>query len=422
MKKIYTSALLFLIVILVLSSCNNKIEDIIKGPVTLTFSTFYEEDGQIEAYNSIIEAFEATHENIKIKLQYGASKYDEKIKTSMDQGNGPDIIGLQRSRMLQYIKQEKLEDISSLVLSENLKDKYFGVSLGYGKYDNKYYGIGDMPYIAEWYYNVDMFKKANLTQPTNINELISVCNKLKTYTSVPIMVGFKDPWAVDTFFGMITAQTIDTDKLSRAYESGDKNEFVKLQGANEAVTIVNQLVKSGAINNNWVTEYDYAQSVEAFVKGKAAILPMGSWAIDKIEKMKPKGFNYKAFDNPVIFSENPNSKYGATSVQVITINKESKSKKEAMEFMGYLFSEEAQKIFAEKAGISGFKSANPQPNNEIKKQLLKHLEYTDEKSTMYIDNVSSKMMEVTGDKLLQMIDGRQKPSETWELIVNESHT
>jgi len=415
MRKFALYISMLISMILILTSCgNNKIDrdNNQDENITLSFSTFYEEGAEADAYKEIIEAYEAAHKNVKIKFIPGATNYDENIKNSLSQGKGPDIIGLQRSNMLYYVNEGYIKDISELIESGGFRDKYFGVSTGYGKYNGKYYGIGDMPRPILWYYNIDMFKKAGVEEPKNLEELISVCNKLKKYTKFPIMIGAKDPWVVNTVFGMITAQTVDTNSLSKAFSLSNKQELISLQGISDAVDILGKLVKQGAINDD-VLDYDYAASVDAFVKGNAAILPMGSWAEERIEEVKPKEFNYKAFDNELLFVENPKSKYSATAVQVITINAKSKYIKQCEEFIKYLFSEEAQKIFAEKNGTSSLKSANS------KGQLAKYLEATDENSTMYIDNVNSKVMDVTSKRLQQLIKGKIKSSEVWKLIIDE---
>src|SRR5688572_25475198 len=103
-KHIFYFALLVVTVILVSSCGNNKVEDkvpVSKAPVTITFATFYEEGVQADAYKEIIKVFEESNEGIKVNLQSGAVNYDEKIKTALSEGKGPDIVGLQRTRMLE---------------------------------------------------------------------------------------------------------------------------------------------------------------------------------------------------------------------------------------------------------------------------------------------------------------------------------
>lgn len=424
MKRLNIYVSLLIIAALFLTSCggNSKKDDNTKKEnVTLLFTTFYEEGAQAEGYKEIISAFESSHPNIKINFQAGGTNYDEKISTAMQTGKGPDIIGLQRQNMISYAQKGDLKDISSWVQSQGLRDKYYGVATGYGKFDNKYYGLGDLPETVEWFYNPDLFKRAGVKEPSDLNGLISICSKLKKYTQTPIAIGAKDDWALDTFFGLITGQTINTQDLSKAYSLNTGDSLKSLSGAGTAVNIFEQLVESGAINKK-LSDYSYAGAVNAFVNGKAAILPMGSWAVDKIEKEKPRSFNYNVFSTPVQLTASPASKISATAVQVITVNSKTKHEKEAMEFMTYLFSSDAQKIFAQKDGASGMKSANGASQNSIKQSIFSHLDMTDENSTMYIDNISSRMMNSTGDDLVKLMTGKLQPNAVWNLIVDESHS
>lgn len=424
MKRINTYVCVIIAAVLLLASCSmdSKKDDNNKNQtVTLMFSTFYEEGAEAEGYKEIIKAFEDSHQNIKVNLQAGGTNYDEKVSTAMQMGNGPDIIGLQRQNMISYARKGELKDLSSWIESQGLKDKYYGVSTGYGKFDNKYYGIGDLPQTVEWFYNPALFKKAGVKEPTNLDELINACNKLKRYTQTPIAIGAKDDWALDTFFGIISGQTINTQDFGKAYSAGDGNSLKNLSGADEALNILRQLVKSGAIGKKSMS-YSYANAVDAFVKGKAAILPMGSWAVDKIEKVKPKSFSYKVFKAPLQLTENPISSISATTLQVISVNAKTKHEKEAMEFMTYLFSSDAQKIFAQKNGFSGMKSANNASEDSVKQAILDHLDITNENSTMYIDNVTPRMMNTTGVDLLKFMTGKLELNKTWDLIIDESHS
>lgn len=419
MKKLIIIITSVFFLSIVLSSCGSSNENKSSGPITITFSTFLEDSAQADAYKDIIKEFEAENDNVKVNLQSGSSGYNDTIKNSLEKGKGPDIIGLQRSSMLDYIKQGDLKDLTDWVESSGFKDKLYGVSTGYGKYNNKYYGIGDLPYTTEWFYNTDLFKKAKVSEPKNLDDLISICSKLQAFTQTPIAIGAKDPWSIDTFFGMITAQTVDTNKLSNAYLSNNKGSFTNLQGMNDAVSIVSQLTNPWSVYKDSI-DMNYSDSIDKFVKGKAAILPMGSWAVDKIDQMKPKSFNYGVFEAPVKLVDNPNSLYSATATQVITVNQKTAHPDEVMKFLDYLFSEGAQKIFAEKNGISSLKSANSESKDNIKKQILSHLEQTDENSTMYIDNIPSKMMDTTGNILMQLIDDKYKVADVWNLIVNQT--
>ncbi|KPU46056.1 multiple sugar-binding protein precursor [Oxobacter pfennigii] len=422
MKKIKLISIL-VAALMTLTSCMNKIENspiVGSKPVTLSFYTFYEKDEQAVAYKEIIEEFERSHENIKVILNAGGSNYDTKVLNALNSETPPDIIGLQRGKVMELSSAGNLKDITDWVNSNNISDNYYGVNLGYGKVDDKYYGLGDLPYVTQWYYNMDMFDKAKIEEPKTLDELIDVCNKLKKNIQTPIAIGAKDPWALNTFFGMIAAQTAGNGQLTKAVIANSREDFTNIKGYVDAIDIVSQLVKSGAINKR-VADYTYNDSIEAFVQGKAAILPMGSWAVEKIEKTKPDNFSYKAFDIAPIFVESPVSQYSATAIQVITVNSKTKHEKEAMEFMDFLISDKAQEIFRDYNVISGLKSVNTNPKSQLDKITIEQLNKTNEDSVMYVDDISKKMMESTAANLLRIIKGQSVKADTlWKQVINES--
>jgi raffinose/stachyose/melibiose transport system substrate-binding protein len=420
MKKAFLYTALIISISIILSSCKGGVDGKDKE-VTIKFSTFLEEGAQADAYKEIIGMFEESHKNIKINLMATANGYDAALNDALKGGKGPDIMGLQRTKMIDYINKGYIKDISEWVNTAGLKDKYYGVSLGYGKYDGKYYGIGDLPYTVEWYYNKKVFKNAGIDEPKNMDELLDACKKLKRYVKYPIIIGAKDAWSADVAFGAISVQTINTEKLAKAYASGNRAEFENLNGAEDALDILYDLAKAGAISSK-VEDIDYAQSVNEFVNGRAAIFPMGSWASKKIEDVMPEGFDYGVFESPIEFVSSPESKVSATAVHVITVNEKSAHPKEAMEFLNFLFSEEAQKVLAKKNGISGFKSVNSSSDDEIKDRILEHLDMTDENSTMYVDDISNEMMEATRSGILKIINKDMEPKQAYGLIIDQTFT
>ncbi|MDI6618302.1 MAG: extracellular solute-binding protein [Clostridiales bacterium] len=413
---------MLILMALVFSSCAKKIkkdtDQKTASPVTLVFATFLDDGEQVEAYRDIIKNFEDKNKDIKVDLVFGGTGYYQKISDAFVNNKKVDIVGLKRNKMIEYAKMGYIKDLTQWVDKNDFKDKYYGVNLGYGKLNAKYYGIGDLPYTNEWFYNVDLFEKYGIGQPGTLDEFIDTCKTLKKYVKDPIAAGTKDPWVANILFGMISVQTVNTDELSNAFADNDREAFLSLSGAQDAVNTYYDLKKAGSANYK-ANNYDYSTSVDNFVNGKAAIFPMGSWAIDKIEKVKSQEFKYDVFENAINFAQNPISKVAATAVQVITVNQKTKHINEVMKFMDFLFSEESQSIFAEKNGISGLKTVN-KADTPVKKNIIDHLNQTDENSTMYIDNISDAMMNVTADRLSQMMSGKIKIEDTWNIIAQES--
>lgn len=423
-NKAYIIIINIIIIASMFSSCflnNTNNEDNDKDKIIeLTFSTFFEENEQASSYKEIIDEYEKNNTNIKIKLDCGGYQYDEKINNAFKKGNAPDIIGLQRNKLLTYSNEGYLKDLTNFIDENNFKNKIYGVSLAYGKYGDKYFGIGDLPMTVEWFYNKSIFEKYKLNEPKNLDELINLNNILyKRYGIKLISIGANDIWVMNTFFGMIASQTINMQYLSSAFAKNEKGQFLNIEGIDIALNSFNKLLKAGIINN-YSIEGDYAKSIDDFLKGKSAILPMGSWAIQKIEKEKAQNFNYGIFEEPIAFSEDIKSYYSATATQVICVNNNTKNSKEVMDFLNYLFSIEAQEIFQKKNGISCLKQVNLKTENNIQNQVVKHLESTNENSIMYIDCISNKMIDSTAFRFNQLIQNKLKLDDLWNIIVEEA--
>jgi ABC-type glycerol-3-phosphate transport system substrate-binding protein len=240
-----------------------------------------------------------------------------------------------------------------------------------------------------------------------------LCKKVKSKGIIPLGIGAMDGWNLSILLSMITAQTTGSSALTSGYGS-DAQTYQNLKGMKDAFNIFGKLNTSCIPSNS--IDVNYRQSIDDFVKGKSAILPTGSWAIDLIEQIKPNGFHYKVFNVPVSFVDNPITLFSGTAGQVIAIPSNSKNKKEALKLLEYLYSEDAQKIIAEKGYFSPLVSAN-KGESTIKKLVISHLELTDDNSILFYDNLSSKMSENTSRILQDIVEGRVKSQEGWSRIV-----
>ncbi len=372
----------------------------------LKFATFYSGDEQGAVYKEIATAFEKK-EGIKVEVttDYG----DDKIKEALSEKGGVDIIGLRRDQVIEYSKSGFITDLSDFIEEKGLSQKLYNISLAYGKYNGKSYGIGDMPITLEWFYNIDMLKKYDIQEPSNLDDLISISKKLKSKNIIPVEVGAMDGWTLGVLFGSITSQTVGISELTSSY-GGDAKAFKDIPGMKEAFTIFGKL-SSNSIPKNSI-DINYRQSVDDFINGKVAFLPAISSAASLIEQIKPSGLNYKVLETPISFVEKPISKVSVSAGQVIALPSNSKKGKDAQKFLEFLFSEEAQKIITEKGYMSSLIAAN---NKEIKVkgQIASHLEMSNDNSIFLIDNLETKMVENTTKILQDILEGRLKGSEGW---------
>lgn len=403
---------ILLVVTQLLTGCSKGKNKDKKEKGTIKFATFYSSKEQGEIYKKIAKEYEKQNEGVKIDLitDFGD---DEEVKKSLSEKGDIDILGIRRDQVIEYARSGFIIDISDFIEEKELNRKLYKVSLAYGKYNGKSYGIGDMPTTMEWFYNVDMFNKYGIKEPKSIKELKSTCSKLKSKKITPIGIGGLDGWNLMMMFGMITAQTSGISEFNSKYGS-DGDSFKDIKGINQAFSIYGDIIKSCIPSNN--SDINYRQSIDDFVKGKCAILPAMSNTMDVIEKAKPSAFQYGVFELPVKFIEEPVSNISASGGQVLVIPSNTKNKEQAYRFLEFLFSEDAQKITTEAGYTSSLILANSS-ENKVKSNLFAHLEMTDDNSIMLIDNLNPDMSEITGRVLQEIQEGRLKSSEGWKRIL-----
>lgn len=415
MKKRIISLLIILVFCGVLfegCSGGSKGESSEESKKTIKFATFYSDKDQGAIYKDLAKDFEKSNKDIKVEVVTDFGN-DDKLKEAYTGKGEFDIIGIKRNQLIEYAKSGLLKDASDMIDSNQLNKKLYKICLAYGEYNGKAYGIGDLPMSMEWFYNPGIFTRNKLKEPSTLKDLIAVSQKLKAQKLIPIGIGAIDGWTLTSFFGLITAQTSGVNEFTTNYGS-DINAFKKITSVNNAFAIFSKLSGTAILTNS--DEVNYKQSVQDFVNGKTAILPAGSWAVELIDQIKPSGFNYGIIKNNISFTPAPRSLYSATAGEVLTIPSNSKNSKEAEKFLNFIFSDEAQKKFMEKGYISPVIKANI-AENDVKKQILKHIEMADGNSIMLIDNLDPVMLESLTMVLKDELQGRVKSSEAWGRVL-----
>jgi ABC-type glycerol-3-phosphate transport system substrate-binding protein len=212
---------------------------------------------------------------------------------------------------------------------------------------------------------------------------------------------------------MITSQTSGVSELTSNFGS-DADAFKNIPGIQNAFGIYGKLIDKAIPKNS--IDINYRQSVDDFVKGKAAMLPALSTTSTLIEQIKPTGLNYSVFEKPVSFVDEPIASVSAAGGQVIAVPSNSKRNEDALKFIEFLFSEEAQKIIVEKGYMSSVIAANNK-ENDIKERVASHLEMTNDNSIMLMDNLEPTMADNTTRILQDILEGRVKASEGWKRIL-----
>jgi multiple sugar transport system substrate-binding protein len=197
-------------------------------------------------------------------------------------GQAPDIFaagianGLAQKGMLAEYTRDELEKAGVTdFTSGTINGKFYGVATG----------AQAIPVV---YYNKALFAKAGIdAAPKTYAELVADCAKLKAAGIAPFEIGGggKDTWA--TVFALVSAVsadvlTVDPDwflKRTKGEVKFTDPAFVA------AAKKVQDLARNGYGDKDAMTR-SYADLEQAFLGGKAAMYPMGSWFAAAADKAK----------------------------------------------------------------------------------------------------------------------------------------
>jgi ABC-type glycerol-3-phosphate transport system substrate-binding protein len=152
------------------------------------------------------------------------------------------------------------------------------------------------------FYNKDMFEKAGITElPKTWDEFEVVCEKLKQAGFTPLLAA--GDWSTTLTFSILTGPEIFGKNPNwYADRNAGKTSYTD-ENWLEVAGRFHNLAKKGYFNEGALS-IDYTQMEQEFLKGKAAMYPMGSWFAAAYEAAKPD-FEVGVFAPPTLDGSGP---------------------------------------------------------------------------------------------------------------------
>lgn len=312
-------------------------EDDRPGKVTLSFGSWRTDDE--EQMSEILAAFEAKYPAIDLKfLPVQTELYNSVLENLLQTGKAPDLFYLRSFSFSQKLFDTKeLEPLTDL---PGVKNNYTSEALEpWTTEAGELYGVPVMAVSHGIYYNVDLFKQLDLEIPNTWAELIATAQTLKDNGYIPFANGSADSWAAAELMFM---------NLAPNYIGGRKGRLEYLNGSRcfndrqviAAFSAIAALRPFLPDNQKNVSYYD---SQQLFVEGKAGMWMAGSWDIPFL-RSAINNFDWSIFavpppaGQPAYVTFHPDFAVG--------LNASSPHKPEAKQFLQWLTTPEAARLFA----------------------------------------------------------------------------
>jgi N-acetylglucosamine transport system substrate-binding protein len=346
-----------------LAGCSDDGAGSDSGTATLSVAALEGGYGR-EMYNEVIQAYKAAHPNVDVRLQISKSIEDE-ISPNMKAGKFPDVVVLGQGRKAALtetlIKDKALEDLTPVLstkvpgedktVADKLTDGIIG-NLNTNPYrDDKTYLMPMYYAPTGLFYNKGLFTQKGWQVPTTWDEMWRLGDAAKAQG----IALFTYPTAgyLDSFFFALLAdiggERFYTDVMT--YKEG----VWQTTQARQALDITARLLSYAAKTTvGYANEQDFTKNQQSILDNKALFMPNGTWVVGEMANApRADGFQWGLTTLPAVTAGG--KRYITTSVESAWIPTGARNKDAAKDFIAYLYSDEAAKIFAKSNAIQPIK-------------------------------------------------------------------
>ena len=308
-----------------------------------------------EMWPELIKAYEEANPNVKVELQ-SSKELEDELSPKMKAGDFPDVVmlALGRKKALPetLIKEKALADISDLFdmkvygedkkVSEKLLNGVLGSTVTDPYRDGKHY-LAPMFYAPTGlFYNQGLFEQKGWEVPKDMPAMKELAEKAKA-EGISLFT-YPTTGYLDSFFPALLANAGGVDLFNKAM-SYEKGIFAS-DGATKAFNALGELVKnvepSTVANAN---PQSFTKNQQLLLDNKALFMPNGTWVVGEM-KDAPRADGFKWAMNAAPAIEKGGKRFVYSFFEHIWVPEAATNKKEAKEFLSFLYSDKAAAIFA----------------------------------------------------------------------------
>lgn len=237
-----------------------------------------------DLYQKYVDEFMAEYPNIKVEITVNRSDaYKEKLPIAFSGNQQPDVFfSWGGSWLKNFVDAGQVMDLTGKVDTSN----FYQTAVANGEFDGKLYGMPLGIDIGVMFYNKEIFAQYGLEVPATFDELLKVCEVLKSNGITPIVLANQSKWPGSFFYMYLVDRIAGPEAYANALaRTGAFNDeaFVK---AGEAI---NQLVSSNVFNPgfNGLT-YDAGPGRSMLYTGQTAMMLLSNTFVNLMRTESPE--------------------------------------------------------------------------------------------------------------------------------------
>lgn len=313
-----------------------------EGNVTLTIWGDGDNQDQLESsFTRINEAFEDKYPNIKVNYEYSGTL--ESINVALQSDSLPDLFWVQGDKSTKMAEMAQNDYLLPLGDYDLDYSRFPEESLEYASVDGEVYSsLPSFIAYVTMFYNKDIFDEYGLEVPATWDELEEISKTLADNGVTPIAIGgnedFDRYWILQAM-----GASLANDVLTSIVDDEDDIDYSNLEKTLEAYK---QFSVNGYFGKD-VEAIDGNGAKLAFTNGEAAIIPDGTWNNSTYQQT---ALNIDSFALPG-FDGTRYAQTGPSNYNTYAISKKTKHPDEAVKYIEFLNSQEAQQIMSDETGL-----------------------------------------------------------------------
>ncbi|ETT44019.1 ABC transporter substrate-binding protein [Paenibacillus sp. FSL H7-689] len=318
------------------------------GKVTLELAISKSSQDSAFIQQDILDAFEK-QTNIRVNLQLiPAEQTTTVLQTKLAVDETPDIIQYNLASAVTDLNLERNFEIldnepwASRIMNKDVLSSGGHLYSFHVSQDTGMQGV---------VYNKQIFEELGLSIPTNYEEFLAICEKIKASGITPVFMPYKDAWAANIWPAAAFADFVAKNEPT-FFDDLNSNKK-KWSDIPEFKTFLEQQyeIYTKGYTNTDVLSDSYDMAVGKFLNKEVAMMFMGDWLIEGVAEQDP---NMELGVFPIPSSDNASLGASPLGGQLF-IPKKSKHLEEAKQFLDYIASKEvAQQIVDSKGYVSNF--------------------------------------------------------------------
>jgi multiple sugar transport system substrate-binding protein len=311
------------------------------GKTQLTFTTWAipsEED----AFQAVIDKYEAKNPNVSIKMEVQPPPIDERIKTRLASGEAPDLFRVSYQFIGQYTSEGALIDLSDY-LDGDYGDAFTPSVWQTVQYQGRPYGLPHHTDTYALFYNTDYFDQLGIEVPKALDrcwswdEFTDVARRVKEETEAEY--GFAMNWQQGNGYTWLPFLYMNGGQL---LSDNLKSPQVSTTAAIEAIAYCQSWFEDGLVPPN--TSMKSTIPVEnLFAQGTIGMMLNGDWYLPYLEdKMKDFGWDVTYMPCSV-------EKASDLGGNAVVVTRDSQAPEAAADFLKFLTNEENMREFCTSA-------------------------------------------------------------------------